>query len=404
MPPVALFLLQAAVIIGLPYGLWRLKPVRRWAPLVVVQIAIGLALGPSVLGRLAPETWALAFPPPSLAAMDGLVWLGITFFAFATGLHFDLTEFRGRGRAFTMVAGSAFVLPSLAGLAAGYGLLAVLPEAAAAGAAPWAFAAGIGIAIGVTALPVLAALLREMHMLKSPVGAEALGCAAVADAALWVAMAALLALAEGGAPWRAAALLAAALAYGAALWLAVRPWLAAMFRHAQVHGRVNERDVVVLSVGLFVSALATEAMGLHAMVGAFAFGAVVPKAVARDMLARFESFLMVVLLPFFFIVTGLRTDFDLASGAGLVFAVASAVSVASKLAATALPARAFGWEWRDALGLGALVGCKGLMELVVLTVLLERGILSPVGFSGMVLMALATTALARPLAGFFLRR
>lgn len=404
MSSAALFLLHAVIVIGLPYGIWRLKTVRHWVPLVVVQIATGLALGPSLFGRLAPEAWGWLFPPASLAALDGLVWLGVTFFAFATGLHFDLTEVTGRGRAFAVTAGAAFAAPSVAGLAAGFALLAVLPEAAAPGAPPWVFAAGIGIATGVTALPVLAALLREMHMLKSPLGAEALGCAAVADAALWVALAALLALAEGGAPWQAGGLLLAAVAYGALLWRVVRPWLAALFHHALAHGRVNERDVVVVSVGLFASALATEAMGLHAMVGAFAFGAVVPKTVARDLLAKFEPFLMVVLLPFFFIATGLKTRFDLTSGAGTVFALVTVVSVASKLTATALPARAFGRSWREALGLGALVGCKGLMELVVLTVLLERGILSPMGFSGMVLMALATTALARPLAGLFLGR
>lgn len=408
MPAIALFLLHAVLIIGLPFALWRLAGLRHWVPLVVVQIAFGLALGPSGLGWLAPELWAGLFPPLALTALDGLVWLGISYFAFATGLHFDLTEFHGRGRAFAATSIATFVVPTLAGCGIGFVLLEVVPEAVGPGAGghgvpSWAFALGVGIAVGVTALPVLAAILREMHLHKTRLGAEALGCAAVNDAALWVVMAALLALAGGGAPWRAALVLALAVAYGVTLWCGIKPLLARLFRHAELHGRIDERDVVMLSVGLFASALMTELIGLHAVVGAFAFGAVVPKAVARAVLEKFESFLMVVLLPFFFIATGLKTEFTVASGAGLVFAWTCVASVTAKMASAALPARVQGWAWPDALALGALVGCKGLMELVVLTLLLDKGILSGVGFSGMVLMALVTTALARPLAGLFLR-
>lgn len=404
MPPIALFLLHAAVVIGLPFALWRLGRLRHWVPLVVVQIAAGLILGPSLLGRAAPELWGVLFPSPALAALDGLVWLGISFFAFATGLHFDVTEFRGRGAAFAANSVATFAVPTLVGTGIGFLLLRIAPGAAAPGASPWVFAAGVGIAVGVTALPVLAAILREMDIVKTRVGAEALGCAAVNDAALWVVMAGLLAVAGGGAPWRAAVMLAAAAGYGLLLWFAVRPALTHWFSRGGMKGNLDERDVVLLSVGLFASAFATEMIGLHAVVGAFAFGAVVPKAVARAALDRFEPFLMVVLLPFFFIATGLKTDVTAGSGACLVFAVTTLASVAAKLGSAALPARAQGWPWSEALALGALVGCKGLMELVVLTLLLEKGILSGMGFSGMVLMALATTALARPLAGALLGR
>ncbi|MCR6631001.1 MAG: cation:proton antiporter [Magnetospirillum sp.] len=402
MPPVALFLVHAGLVIGLPFALWRLGRLRRWVPLVVMQIAVGLALGPSGLGRAAPDLWAVAFPAPALAALNGLVWLGLCYFAFATGLHFDLTEIRGRGRAFATNAAATFVVPTLAGCAVAMLLLRLAPQAAGAAAPPWAFVAGVGIAVGVTALPVLAAILREMGESGTRLGTEALGCAAVNDAALWLGVAALLALVQGGSAWQVAGVLGAAVAFALVLGLVVRPLLARLLRHAE--GKVSEREVVVLSVGLLASALATEVMGLHAVIGAFAFGAVVSKPLARDLLAKFESFLMVVLLPFFFIVTGLKTQLGGLSGAWEVFALTTVVSVAAKLASAALPARLQGWAWRDALALGALVGCKGLMELVVLTLLLDKGIISPAGFSGMVLMALVTTALARPLAGVLLRR
>lgn len=404
MSPLALFLIHTTAVIGLPFALWRVAGVRRWVPLVVVQIVMGLALGPSGLGHAAPELWRALFPPPALTALDGLVWLGVSYFAFTTGLHFDVTEFHGRGRAFATTSIATFAVPTAVGTAAGFALLHMVPEAAGAGAPPWAFAMGVGIAVGVTALPVLAAILREMGMLQTRLGREALGCAAVNDAALWVALAALLALAGGGETWRAVLLLAAAVLYALALWFLVRPLLGRLFRDAEALGRIDQRDVVVLSVGLFLSALVTELIGLHAVVGAFAFGTVVPKEVARRVLEKFESFLMAVLLPFFFIATGLKTNFTLETGAGLIFAVTTLASVTAKMASAALPARLQGWLWPDAVALGALVGCKGLMELVVLTLLLDKGILSGVGFSGMVLMALVTTALARPLAGLALGR
>lgn len=402
MPTAALFLLHAGLVIGLPFALWRMGGVRRWVPLVVVQILVGLALGPSGLGQVAPGLWAVAFPPPAMAALNGLVWLGVCYFAFATGLHFDLTEIQGRGRAFATNALLTFAVPLTVGSVVGVALLRLAPGAMGAGAPPWAFVMGVGIAVGVTALPVLAAILREMGITQSRLGAEALGCAAVNDAALWVVMAGLLALAQGGGVWPAAVTALGGAVFCLVLWYLVRPLLDRLLRHAE--GKVSEREVVALSVGLLASAFVTEVMGLHAVVGAFAFGAVVPKALARDLLGKFEAFLMVVLLPFFFIATGLKTQLGGLDAAWTVFALTSVASVVSKLASAAVPARLQGWGWPDALALGALVGCKGLMELVVLTLLLDRGILSPAGFSGMVLMALVTTALARPFAGLMLRR
>lgn len=402
MPSATLFLLHAGLVIGLPFALWRMGGVRRWVPLVVVQILVGLALGPSGLGQLAPGLWAVAFPASAMAALNGLVWLGVCYFAFATGLHFDLTEIQGRGRAFATNALLTFAVPLTVGSAVGVALLHWAPGAMGAGAPPWAFVMGVGIAVGVTALPVLAAILREMGITQSRLGAEALGCAAVNDAALWVVMAGLLALAQGGGMWPAVATALGGAVFCLALWYLVRPLLERLLRHAE--GRVSEREVVVLSVGLLASAFVTEIVGLHAVVGAFAFGAVVPKALARDLLGKFEAFLMVVLLPFFFIATGLKTQLGSLDAAWTVFALTTVASVLSKLASAAVPARLQGWSWPDALALGALVGCKGLMELVVLTLLLDRGILSPAGFSGMVLMALVTTALARPFAGLMLRR
>ncbi len=404
------FLLQAAVIIGLPYALWRLTGLRHWVPLAVMQIAVGLALGPSGLGTLMPALAAWLFPPASLGALGGLVWLAVSFFAFATGLHFDVTEFKGRGRAFAWAGLSTVAVPTLAGFGGGWLIWTVLPQAAGPGVNPWIFAAGIGIALGVTALPVLAAIVRDMGLLGTPLGGMALGLAAVNDAALWLMVAVLLALIpHGGAlhgdamsmgpGWVAASIAVLALAYGAVMLGLVRPALSRWLGQ----GAVTERHLVVLSVGIFLSALATEAMGVHAVVGAFVFGAIIPKTVAHHVLARLEPFLLVVLLPFFFMTTGLSTRLDAASGAWTVFVIATPIAVLTKMLSTPWPLmRGANWSWRPSLALGSLVACKGLMELVVLDLLRQRGILSDTGFSGMVLMALATTALATPLARLFM--
>lgn len=396
--PIMLFLGQALVIIALPYLSWRLRPLRHAVPLVVVQILVGIALGPTVAGQIAPEIWRAVFSPASLQNITGLAWLSVVFFAFLTGLHFDLAEMRGRGRAFAVTSLSSIVVPSLAGAAAGWGLLAAYPQAAGPSATAVTFSLGMGIAAGVTALPVLGAILREMHLTRDPMGTLALGCAAVNDAALWVLVAGLLAMSSGSGPGAALGVMLAAGLYCAVMLILVRPALARLFRHAVLHKRINERDVVLLSALVLASAMITEVIGIHYIIGAFVFGAIMPKEVAKDVLVKFESFVTVILLPFFFIATGLKTDFAIGSPLVLVvFAAMSAVAVAGKIAGTAIPHRLGGASWRDAMTLGALVMCKGLMEILVLTMLLEAGIISSECFSAMILMAVATTAATKPL-------
>lgn len=396
----SLFLIQTALIIGLPYGLWRLGMVGRLMPLAAVQMAAGIALGPSLLGWLAPELSLRLFPPASLAALDGLVRLAVVFFAFSIGLHFDLARIRGLGRCFSVVALSSVAVPTLGGAFGGWWLFTAVPEAAGFFASRPIFAAAMGIAAGVTALPVLGAVVREMGLERHRVGVMALGAAAFNDAALWVAVALLLAVAQGGDPWSAGWAAAGAQLFVGFMVVVVRPMLSRVFAGAEASGRVSPGDVVLLTIGLSLSALATDSMGLHAVIGAFVFGAVMPRSLAAAIVGSFETFVQVVLLPFFFISVGLKTRIDLGGGAMTIFWVMSAAAVLGKLV-SALPAWMGGCTGREAWMLGGLLTCKGLMELVVLTLLADAGLISETTFGAMVLMALFATVLTKPLAGIF---
>lgn len=393
--PAFVFLIQALLLIVVPFALWRAAGVRRVAPMVVVQILFGIALGPSLLGRVAPDVWGTLFGGAALAPLTGLGWLAVVFFAFLTGLHLDVADMRGRGRAVMIVALSSMVIPTIAGAGVGVWVADVFPAMAGPAATPALFAIGFGVCLGVTALPVLGAILREMRLTATPLGTLALACAAVNDALLWVALAALLAFATGGGA-EVAVTLAGGAVMLAVLWGGVRPWLAR--RIGDRPPVLDDAHLIGICALLLLSAAVSEAVGLHYILGAFLAGTAIPKPLAAAVLARVETVTTLVLLPFFFTLTGLKVTIT-ADSADLwaVFLLATAVTVVTKVLGSALPARMAGIPPADAWRLGALMPCKGLMEVVVLTVLLEAGILSGAGFSALVLMAVATTALTQPM-------
>lgn len=401
--PALLFLIQAMALIAGPFLVWRLAGVKHVAPMVVIQILFGIALGPSLLGRLAPELWHALFAPANLAPLSGLSLLAVVFFAFLTGLHLDLSEFRGRGGTFLAVSLSSMLVPTLLGWGLGLWLVAAFPGMAGPRATPGLFAAGFGICVGVTALPVLGAILREMGLIGQRVGRLALGYAAVNDALLWLLITALLAWAagEGGGTGIGAGVAVVALlgfAYVGVTVLVVRPLLDRLMERIAPGREVGDTAVVVTCAALLASAVVTELIGLHYILGAFVAGTVMPRRLAAAILDRLEHFATLILLPFFFTLTGLKVALDLGQPAQwAVFAVASLATLAGKLAGTALPARAAGEGWGAALQLGTLMSCKGLMEVIVLTILLEAGVLSPACFSALVLMAVTVTALTQPL-------
>ncbi|UFN48245.1 cation:proton antiporter [Roseomonas sp. OT10] len=398
-PRLALLLI-ALVLVLLPWLLWRLRAVRAVAPLAVVQILAGVLLGPSGLGRLAPDWHAALFPPPVLGALSGLATLGVVLYVLVSGLHLDLATLRDGARRLAAPALGSMLLPLALGAGAAAWIAGAVPGALGPRGDLPGFVAAIALCLAVTALPVLAAILREMGLIAGRLGQTALALAALNDAALWLLIAVTLALSHGSG---AEALRVTGLA---ALWVAALGWGARplLARLAARHPEPGTMLVVALAV-TFASAAAAEAIEMGYIIGAFAAGTVIPAAWRAPLLARLEPLVAAALLPFFFVFTGLRALIEPDSAAFLgLLAVVTAATVVGKVAGTALPARWTGEPWPSALALGALMQAKGLMEVVVLAVLLEAGLIGQPVFSALVAMAILCTVAATPLARLALAR
>ena len=397
--PILVFLGQAAILIALPDLLWRHTLLRRIAPLVVVQILIGIALGPSLLGQAVPALASVLLQGKGLAALSGLAWLAVMMFAFLTGLHFDTAEIGGRTTGFAATALSSILVPAVLGVAGGMVLFDAAPALAGTNADRWLFAAGVGVALAVTALPVLAAILRETGLLGERIGRDALGLAAVNDLVLWIMLAAVVSVTRADSTTATLMLhIVFAAGYLLLMFFVVRPlarrWLRRLIE-TQASGEGELVAVVALTLG---SAWITESLGFHYILGAFIAGAILPPACAAPLIRQIEPYTVVVLLPFFFILTGLRIDLRPGGeGFALAFWIGTAVAVVGKMLGTMVPARLAGANWRDSWRLGTLMQCKGLMDVVVLSVLLDAGILAPTAFSALVLMAVVTTAATKPM-------
>lgn len=395
LPRVLLALLVVVAAARLMGALFR----RLGQAAVVGEVVAGIMLGPSLLGRVAPDAAALLFPREVTPHLSIVGQLGVVLFMFLVGVELDTAALLRRSRASVAISHASIAAPFLMGAALA---LWAYPRFSHRGVPFPHFALFLGAAMSVTAFPVLARILAERRMQRSPLGVIALGCAAVDDATAWC----LLALIVGVARARAGGGLvtvAGAAAYVAVMLLVVRP-LVERFVHARERRAAPVgSDLAVVLGALLASALAAEAAGVHALFGAFLLGALVPhdSAVARDLTERLEGLTVSLLLPAYFASTGLRVQIGLVTGASQWLACAAIVLVAcaGKFGGTMAAARYTGLGWRDAATLGVLMNTRGLMELVVLNVGLDLGLLSPTLFAMMVLMAVATTLLTAPALG-----
>jgi len=398
----SLFIVQSVILIGLPVIIWKIRSVQWCIPLVVIQILLGIIMGPSILGVLMPTAEESLFPVESLQHIKGLAWTALLFFGLLTGLHFDTDEIRGKGRSFIAISMSSIVLPSVMGVMAAAMLLSMYPSLAGEHATNATFLLAIGLAAGVTALPVLGAILYELKLINKPIGKLALGMATVNDGMLWIGVCILLAMAgnSGGGSMDAVRTITLTLIYGATMWFGISKALEWAIQRKYLCEKCTNNQLVMLCCGMFLSALCTELIGVHYLLGAFVFGAVVAKTskkIAHAIQHRLEPFVMVVLIPYFFMLTGLRTKFEVGSQeVWVVFTVMTAVSALGKFVGTAVPARLSGCSLKKSAVLGSFMQCKGLMEVVVLTMMLQAKIISASAFSGMILMAVATTAATIP--------
>ncbi len=401
------FLVLALVVVVLPVALLRFSGLKGLVPLVVVQIMVGIALGPSVFGRVAPGLFQMFINPASIASISGIASIAVLIFGLITGLHLGPGILRDNGRMFAAVAAARVMIPAAIGCLAGFWILARHPEELPPGISPAEFAVAIGICIGTSALPVLGAILREMDLLGIRIGHLALGIAGINDVALWILLSGLLTARAGQVAGGHVGLSTLLLVpfYLVFMIRVVRPLLGRMVVARMRDEMVDERALAVVGAVTIASALATESMGLHYIIGAFVTGAVMPVNLRKPILDRLQVLTVALLMPFFFALTGMRTLIDPGSPAFLeVFFIATAAAVAGVVGATAVAARLFGASWPFALGLGALLQTKGLMEVIVLTILLDAGIISTNVFAALILMAVVSTALAMPLARLMLAR
>jgi len=373
---------------------------------VIGEMAAGVALGPSLLGTLSPQTYQFLFPASSLGTLSLLSQIGVILFMFIVGLDFKWAHVRHRARAAVVISNVSIVFPFLLGVCAA---LMLYSQHAPAGISFRAFALFMGIAMSITAFPVLARILGERRMLDTPVGAMALSCAAVDDVTAWTLLAFVVAVVTSGGSLATALLTVGATAvFAAVMILVVRPLIRpALDVRAGQDAFSKERMALVIGIA-FAAALATEIIGIHALFGAFLAGATLPAgdAVRNGLHDRLESFSSVLLLPLFFAFTGLRTQIGLLDDASSWLILAGVIGIATigKLGGSALAARSTGMDWHNSFILGALMNTRGLMELIALNVGYDLGVISPEIFTVLVLMALMTTAMTGPMVGVTQRR
>jgi Kef-type K+ transport system membrane component KefB len=368
-------------------------------PQVVGEMAAGILLGPSLLGWLAPGLSQALFPSSSLGFLNSISQVGLLLFMFLVGLELDTGALRRGGRTAVVASHASIAAPFALGV-----LLALYlyPRLSSPGVPLGGFALFMGAAMSVTAFPVLARILTERGLLRTRLGALTIACAAVDDVTAWCILAGIVVLVRSGEEafplWLT---LAGSAVFVAAMVFAVKPALGRFEAFVRGRGGLTHDGTAFVILLVLASAWVTEWLGIHALFGAFLAGAIMPRApdLARDLAARFESVTVVLFLPIFFAFTGLRTSVGLVSGAEmwLYCALIVAVAVAGKLGGSAVAARATGLPWREATALGVLMNTRGLMELVILNIGLDIGVISPALFSMMVVMALVTTVMTTPL-------
>lgn len=390
--PLSLLLLQIIVILCVSrlfgYAARKIKQ-----PAVVGEIVAGIILGPSLFGLLWPQGMQVIFPAGSLNNLQFLSQIGLAFFMFIVGMELDPGKIRRKAHDAVMISHASIVIPFFLGVCLAY---FTYTQYAPANVGFLSFALFMGIAMSVTAFPVLARIVQERRLTGTPLGNMAITCAAADDITAWCILAVVVAIVKAGGLATALATILLALVFVLGMLLLVRPWL--QRRMTRLQGTKTK-----VALGFFVLLIAgylAEVIGIHLLFGAFLAGVIMPEEsnIKQVMTDKLEDVSVVILLPIFFAFTGLRTQIGLLNEPHLwsVFGAIMLVAVGGKFAGSALTARMVGQPWQEALSIGALMNTRGLMELVVLNIGFDLGILSPQVFAMLVLMALATTFMTGP--------
>ncbi len=383
-----IFLIAMAIIFCVPYLVWRLGRTEYFAPLVVVQIVTGILLGPGVLGAVLPEYHAFVFNPQVITALNGIAWWAVMLFVFIAGVELDLHQAWDNRRETGITAGLALLMPLLMPLLFGIGaaliLLAWRDGWMGPKARDWQFVAGIGMACAVTALPILILFMEKLDILRRPLGQRVLRYASLDDVAIWAVLALILL------DWTRVGRQVAFLVGFAVLSVVFR----ALMR------RIPERDRWYVSlIWLALMGLAADWAGLHYMVGAFLAGVVVDGHwFDRDKMDNLRHHVLLVIMPVFFLSTGLRTNWEMGGAAVFIAAgVLLVAAVAGKLIGVRIAGRVLGWAPGEASIIGWLLQTKALIMIIFANILLDKQIISSETFTALLLMAVASTMLTIPM-------
>ena len=394
--PLAVLLLQIIVILLVGRALVSLTS--RWGqPLVISEIIAGIILGPSLLGLFFPELSQYLFPPESLRNLYALSQIGLILFMFIMGMELDLRVLRTQAKTAILVSNVGIVVPLLAGMGLAYFLYTDYGQN---GAMFPGFALFLGISLSITAFPVLSRIVQERGFFKSPLGPMTMTSAAAIDIAAWCLLAAVVAMIKAGGFIPAAGPVAMGIIYVAFMLTVIKPLMKKLGSVYASKEIFNRKVVGLILLVLLGSTYVAEIIGIHALFGAFLAGVIMPHNLSfkKIITEKFEDISLVLLLPLFFIFTGLRTDFGLLNSGShwVAFLAVLMVALLSKFGAVALSARLAGQSPKTAVSLGVLLNTRGLMEVVVINIGYELGIFSTEIFTMLVLMTIITTAMTTP--------
>ncbi|MTG99172.1 cation:proton antiporter [Myroides albus] len=395
--PLALLLAQIVtiVLVARAFG-WFCKKIGQ--PSVIGEIIAGIALGPSFVGMYFPEFSAVLFPEASLGNLSFLSQIGLILFMFVIGMELDLKVLKNKAHDAVLISHASIIIPFALGMILAY---FIFTSFAPDGVEFLSFGLFLGISMSITAFPVLARIVQERGLHKSRIGTIVITCAAADDITAWCLLAAVIAIVQAGSFVSSLYIIVLAVVYVFVMLRFVRPFLAKVGKNQSNGKGMSKSFVAIFLLTLIISSYCTEVIGIHALFGAFMTGAIMPDNIRfREMfMEKVEDIAVILFLPLFFVYTGLRTEIGLLNEPYLwkVTAVIILVATVGKFLGSALTAKFVGISWKDSLTIGALMNTRGLMELIVLNIGFDLGVLTGEIFAMMVIMALATTFMTGPL-------
>lgn len=401
--PLAILLLQIIAIISVAriFGVLFRKIGQ---PSVIGEIIAGIVLGPSVLGYYFPELSGFLFPASSLPNLGVMSQIGLILFMFVVGMELDLKLLKNQAHEAVVISHASIIFPFALGMGLAY---FIYQQTAPPQVSFLSYALFIGISMSITAFPVLARIVQERGITKTKLGSIVITCAAADDITAWCLLAAVIAVVKAGSLASAGFTILFAMVYVVLMLRFVGPFLQRIGELHSTKERLSKPVVGLFFMTLVLSAWTTEVIGIHALFGAFMAGVIMPANVSfrNIFIEKVEDLALVLLLPLFFVFTGLRTQIGLLNEPGLwqLCLIVVAVAVIGKFVGSALSARFVGQSWYESLTIGALMNTRGLMELVALNIGYDLGVLTPEMFAILVLMALFTTFMTGPLLDLFNR-